>query len=115
DVNALAFDNGCPRYLGDDGGMFVATNDATHCGTTWGPPSGASAGAWVGTSHGGLNALQIYELSGQVRSNYTNLYIGTQDNLVFSSPTDNGYTWALPALGALNEGGNLSMAHRSDI
>jgi photosystem II stability/assembly factor-like uncharacterized protein len=64
----------------------------------------------TGGGTGGLNALQIYEVTGQVHPDHTDLYFGTQDNALWASP-DDGLTWPNRVE---SEGFYLQMAHRTD-
>jgi len=106
DVNGIAIkpSTNCPKLLLSDGGVDVASD----CGTTW-----SAVGAYKNGTHGGFNALQVYSVSGQVRPTFSNpfteLYFGTQDNAIWTSPGDNGYTWN--RFGA--EGYHFGMAHSS--
>jgi uncharacterized repeat protein (TIGR01451 family) len=68
--------NGCPLYVVGDGSIGRSTD----CGVTF--PSDAD----------GLDAFQMYEVTGTVHPGHTDLYYGTQDNLIWGSP-DGGVTW----------------------
>src|SRR5262249_49167747 len=46
----------------------------------------------TGTGNAGYNALQLYEVDGQVHPGHTDLYMGTQDNDIWASG-DDGVTW----------------------
>jgi uncharacterized repeat protein (TIGR01451 family) len=81
----LAFDptvpggTGCPLLISNDGGIGRSTD----CGATW------------TDSNAGLNALQIYNVTGTVRgpgATELDLYFGTQDNEWWYT-TDNGGAW----------------------
>jgi uncharacterized repeat protein (TIGR01451 family) len=76
---AFSTTNNCALYLASDGGVERTGG----CGS---PFSITGGGA------GGYNALQIYELTGQVHPSSTDLYFGTQDNDIWASG-DNGATW----------------------
>src|SRR5437016_747233 len=86
DQNGMAFSTGntnCAQYVVSDGGVHNTNN----CGATW---------SLTGGGAGGLNALQIYEVTGQVHPGpppaQTDLYFGTQDNSLWAS-SDGGATW----------------------
>lgn len=83
DQQGLAFStapgNNCAQYLVSDGGVHKTTD----CGATW---------TITGSGSGGYDALQIYEVDGQVHPSHTDLYFGTQDNNLWASG-DNGITW----------------------
>ena len=63
----------------------------------------------TGGGVGGYHALQVYEITGQVHPDHTDLYFGTQDNDLWASG-DNGVTWPkhVPA-----EGFYIQMPHDS--
>lgn len=94
DHNGLALDpiTNCPRYLVSDGGVDQASNNknAGVCNTLW-SPSPSQGGQ-------GLNALQIYQVTGQMVAPDKNIdmYIGTQDNSLWSS-SDKGLSWPFGA------------------
>src|SRR6266545_4214789 len=99
DPNHIAFDptSNCPLYLASDGGLDIAFNTFYFnlCLTTW-RPTGAD----------GFNAVQIYDLNGQIGPLYNvDLYFGTQDNQFWASP-DRGATWPY-SYG--NEGGRIQL------
>lgn len=84
DPSDIAFDTSStnPILLATDGGVHKTTDHGAE---------------WTLTGGGvkGFNALQIYELTGQVvqiPTNHTDLYFGTQDNDVWAS-SDRGSTW----------------------
>lgn len=83
DHNGLAFTtsttSNCPEFLVSDGGVHK-TGD---CGATW---------TITGGGANGYDALQLYEIDGQVHPSHTDLYLGTQDNNIWASG-DNGATW----------------------
>jgi hypothetical protein len=81
DQNGLAFStsSNCAQYIVSDGGIH-GTSD---CGANWNI---------IGNGPGGYNALQVYEMNGQVHPGHTDLYFGTQDNNLWASG-DNGATW----------------------
>jgi hypothetical protein len=81
DQNDLAFSTSgnCPQLWGSDGGMHKTSD----CGASWTITGGGSAG---------YNALQLYEVNGQVHLDHTDLYMGTQDNSIWAS-ADSGATW----------------------
>jgi hypothetical protein len=83
DQQGLAFStapgNNCAQYLVSDGGVHKTTD----CGATW---------TITGSGSGGYDALQIYEVDGQVHPDHTDLYFGTQDNNLWATG-DNGLTW----------------------
>jgi hypothetical protein len=102
DVNHLAMQQGCPKLMVSDGGIYGSQD----CGSNWSPTGAVNPdNGW----HGGYNALQVYDIAGQIHPTSpnarTDLYIGTQDNNVWTS-RDDGYTWA----GMAPEGFNCSMA-----
>ncbi|HKB34428.1 MAG TPA: sialidase family protein [Candidatus Dormibacteraeota bacterium] len=75
----------CPQYLVSDGGVQTTTD----CGANFKMAAGS------GGANGNYNALQVYEVNGQVHTDpgtNTDLYFSTQDNDVWGSP-DNGVTW----------------------
>jgi hypothetical protein len=84
DHQGIAFRPGssCPQYLVTDGGVQT-TGD---CGASFHMTAGS------GSLNGGFNALQIYDLTGQISPTHTDLYFGTQDNSIWASP-DKGATW----------------------
>ncbi len=69
----------CAVYLPGDNGVGKSTD----CGATFSTTGGGA---------NGYNALQIYEVTGQVHPAGTDLYFGTQDNDIWAS-SDNGVTW----------------------
>jgi hypothetical protein len=93
DVNGMAFsksntDVSCPSsetrwyasaYVVSDGGIHTSTDCAAHWHLT-------------GGGVGGYHALQMYQITGQVHPDHTDLYFGTQDNDLWASG-DNGATW----------------------
>lgn len=86
----------CPALLATDGGMHK-TDD---CGATW---------TVTGGGVNGFNALQIYEVTGQVHPDHTDLYFGSHDNDLWASP-DSGATWP----NRIHfEGGFLQIPHTS--
>lgn len=109
DVSGISFHptHKCPNFMVSDGGVMKPV-----------PQSGASCAdsfvmaAGSGAINGGFNALQIYEVDGQVHppSGHTDLYFGTQDNGVWASP-DGGATWPRK-VGA--EGFGLEMPHEEN-
>lgn len=72
-------DNHTPVLLAGDGGVSLTSNG----GANW---------ALAGAAGHGYAALQITEVTGQLRSGGPNLYFGTQDNNIWASP-DDGATW----------------------
>jgi len=87
DQNGMAFRAGtnCPEYMVSDGGI----HETFDCGATWHVTGGGGCYALTG---GCYTALQIYEVSGQVHPDHTDLYFGTQDNNLWASG-DNGASW----------------------
>jgi len=69
----------CALYMAGDGGLMKTTD----CGASF---------AITGANGNGFNALQVYEATGQVHPDHTDLYFGTQDNDIWGSG-DNGGTW----------------------
>ncbi len=82
DQNDLAFStsSNCAQFIVSDGGVHKTSD----CGANW---------TMTGTGNSGYNALQLYEVGGQVHPSHTDLYMGTQDNDIWASG-DNGVTWA---------------------
>jgi uncharacterized repeat protein (TIGR01451 family) len=72
----------CAAYKYGDGGM----ENTGDCGANFAMVAGS------GTSGGGFNALQVYEIKGQIHPGHTDLWFGTQDNSLYASQ-DNGVTW----------------------
>lgn len=74
-------DGKTPAILAGDGGLFATSDN----GLNW---------TFTGGGANGYNALQITEVTGQKHSsdNKSDLYYGTQDNDIRSSP-DEGATW----------------------
>jgi len=101
DVNDLAFGAGrCQLFAMTDGGVARSAD----CGNTW---------ANVGTNPAGLHALGIYDVAGQIHPDHTDLYIGTQDNGLWSSGSDGGLTWPAPPAGPFDqEGGGFQLERR---
>jgi hypothetical protein len=81
DQNGLAFSTSgnCAQYIVSDAGVHK-TGD---CGATW---------TMTGAGTGGYNALQLYEVAGQVHPGHSDFYFGTQDNDIWASG-DSGVTW----------------------
>ncbi|MGE5323736.1 MAG: hypothetical protein ACM3SW_12785 [Actinomycetota bacterium] len=83
DQNGIAFTtsntSNCAQFIVSDGGVHK-TGD---CGATW---------TITGAGNSGYNALQLYEVDGQVHPDHTDLYMGTQDNDIWASG-DDGATW----------------------
>lgn len=81
DQNGLSFgtSDNCAKYLVNDGGVETTSD----CGANWNQ---------AGNGAGGFHALQVYEMTGHVHPDHTDLYFGTQDNLLWASG-DNGATW----------------------
>jgi hypothetical protein len=81
DQNGLGFStsSNCAQFIVSDGGVH-RTSD---CGGSW---------TITGSGAAGYDALQLYEVDGQVHPSHTDLYIGTQDNDIWASG-DNGVTW----------------------
>ena len=91
DISGLAFDPGgtCPQLMVGDYGIYRAGNSTPTA------PCGEDA-SWthVGRASTGLGALQIYQVAGQLHypvtgggvfvSGYTNLFIGTMDNWLWT-------------------------------
>ena len=92
DLNGLAFDpaGNCPLLMVADWGVYRSGNPSPNA------PCGADS-AWthVGRASTGLGSLQIYDVAGQLHypisgsgvsiSGYTNLFIGTMDNLLWAN------------------------------
>lgn len=105
DQNGLAFNSSgnCALYIVSDGGIHTTTSATATCGDSW---------TMTGASGHGFNALQLYEVAGQVHTAapiHTDLYIGTQDNEIWASG-DGGLTW--PA-NVCCEGFFFEVAHSS--
>lgn len=83
DHNGMAFTtsntSNCAQYIVSDGGVHKTTD----CGASW---------TITGAGNGGYNALQLYEIDGQVHPGHTDVYMGTQDNDIWASG-DDGATW----------------------
>ncbi len=105
DPSVVLFDPAthCPVFLPGDGGVLKLAAGAT-------PPDCGETGQWF-TFGSGLDALQVFEISGQVHpggSLETDLFFSTQDNFVWASvPTAGGLTWQPGGL----EGGGISVPH----
>jgi photosystem II stability/assembly factor-like uncharacterized protein len=93
DQNGIAFRtaNNCPQFLVSDGGVDIPVDidDPLACGSRW---RGGANGS------NGFNALQLYEVAGQIRSGGADLYVGTQDNDLWCS-TNSGLSWPFAAGG----------------
>jgi len=92
DINAIALDprGSCPVFMAADAGVFLrgAPTAKSLCGddATWTVP---------GSDTNGLNALQIYDVTGAAHQQasgasgpvpaFTNLFVGTQDNLIWAT------------------------------
>lgn len=73
----------CAQYISSDGGVQTTTD----CGKNFVMAAGS------GSSNGGFNALEVYDLTGQTHPGLaTDLYFGTQDNDAYGS-ADSGSTW----------------------
>lgn len=72
----------CAKFVADDGGLETTTD----CGSTFHMAAGSGSG------NGGYDALQVYQVTGEVHPAGTDLYLGTQDNSSWASG-DNGGTW----------------------
>lgn len=70
------------RFIVGDGGVYNSTDG----GQTFVVGGGGS---------GGFNALQIYDVAGQIHPDHTDLFFGTQDNCLWASP-DDGRSWSNP-------------------
>ena len=83
DHNGMAFTtsntSNCAQFIVGDAGVHRTTD----CGATW---------SITGAGNAGYNALQLYEIDGQVHPGHTDLYMGTQDNDIWASG-DDGATW----------------------
>jgi len=100
DINGLAFDpsGNCPRLMVVDWGVYRSGNASASF------PCGADD-AWthVGRSSTGLGSLQIYDVTGQLHypisgsgvflSGYTNLFLGTMDNLLWATRDAGSAGW----------------------
>jgi len=77
DVGGIAIDaTGCPAYMGSDWGVTQSTD----CGVTWTSKYTTPIGS------------SIYDIAATVLPTHTDIYFGTMDNHIWSSP-DNGMTW----------------------
>ena len=83
--------SGFPLMLASDGGIHLTTNN----GVSWRLASIFTKNS-TGSFVNGLNALQIYDLTGQFVQQqpypHMDLYFGTQDNYIWAS-SDSGKTW----------------------
>ncbi|HKD78233.1 MAG TPA: sialidase family protein [Candidatus Angelobacter sp.] len=82
DHNGMAFapfGTNCAQFIVSDGGVHKTSD----CGANF---------TITGAGAGGYNALQLYEVDGQVHPDHTDLYMGTQDNDIWASG-DDGATW----------------------
>ncbi len=81
ETNAFAFNasGNAGKFILTDGGVFNSTD-------------GGQTFAVGGGGTGGYNALQIYEVAGQIHPDHTDLFFGTQDNCLWASP-DGGTSW----------------------
>lgn len=98
DSNDVAFSPSeakCPLVVTHDGGVDLSDD----CGTNW---------ENIGTDSG-YNALQLYQIAGQIYPRHTHYYMGTQDNSVWGS--ENTRDWINRVC---CEGGGLSMRRRVD-
>src|SRR5262249_3673222 len=68
DTSAMAFDpnNGCPRLLSSDGGLYRSTVPDSSCGSSY---------TWA-DSGTGLHAFEVSQLAGTVNASSTDLYFG---------------------------------------
>jgi len=111
DQNGMAFstDGGdCAEYMVTDGGVHgpLDAGDPKECGGQW--------GILHPNQNDGYNALQIYEVSGQLdllpSVLHTDLYIGTQDNQLWAS-YDGGLSWPITQG---NEGYHIQVPRYAD-
>ena len=103
DQNGMAFNpvTRCAQYVVSDGGVHRPTDESNpaQCGGGW---------AFTGGGRNGFNALQIYQVPGQIipasrvsgipflsEPGHTDLYFGTQDNHLWAS-RDEGRNWPAP-------------------
>ena len=96
DSNEIGFShsNGkCPIIVSHDGGVDTSSD----CGETW---------TNIGT-RSGYNALQIYQMRGQIYPRHTHYYLGTQDNSVWASRDAVNWFNRICC-----EGGNISFRRR---
>lgn len=98
ETNAFAFNASgtAGKFILTDGGVFNSTD-------------GGQTFQVGGGGNGGYNALQIYEVAGQIHPDHTDLFIGTQDNCFWASP-DDGRNWINPRC---PEGFALQMKRRT--
>jgi photosystem II stability/assembly factor-like uncharacterized protein len=98
DPNDLTFGatGNSPRYFLSDSGFYVTAD-------------GGATFTVIGGGRAGYNALQIYDVAGQIHTNHTDLYFGTQDNCLWASP-DGAASWINPRC---EEGFNLQMKRRT--
>lgn len=99
DVNCLSSETKwyASAYVISDGGIHTSTD----CGAHW---------HFTGGGVSGYHALQVYEITGQVHPEHTDLYFGTQDNDLWASG-DNGVKWTSHVA---SEGFYIQMPHSSD-
>jgi hypothetical protein len=97
DPNDIAYGSSgnSPRFLLSDSGIYI-TSDG---GLTFTVTGGGRAG---------YNALQIYDVAGQIHSDHTDVYFGTMDNCLWASAND-ARNWMNPRC---EEGFNLQMKRR---
>jgi hypothetical protein len=84
-----------PRFLLSDSGIYITAD-------------GGATFTVTGGGRAGYNALQIYDVAGQIHSDHTDVYFGTMDNCLWASAND-ARTWMNPRC---EEGFNLQMKRR---
>jgi hypothetical protein len=106
DLNDVAFppSGNCPEFMAIDFGIVKADDvGTTIC---------SDGAAWhlIGGGTAGYNALQIFNVAGQVnpQGGFTNLYLATQDNWIWGNNDANTSGWV--SMG-LNEGSGIDTPH----
>ncbi|HEX5715929.1 MAG TPA: hypothetical protein VF179_07205, partial [Thermoanaerobaculia bacterium] len=84
ETNGFAFNTwgNVGKFIVSDGGVYNSTD-------------GGETFVVGGGGTGGFNALQIYDVAGQIHPDHTDLFFGTQDNCLWASP-DGGRNWINP-------------------
>jgi photosystem II stability/assembly factor-like uncharacterized protein len=82
--NDLAFapPGDAPLFLVLDSGLYTTSD-------------GGATFVKIGGGQHGYDALQLYDIAGQIHPDHTDLYFGSQDNCIWASG-DDGVTWSTP-------------------